>query len=181
MNSLVRSPKSGWLESAANAALLVASLCVVWVVLLGNPFRRPPELPTYRVGEKFDSLIKAGSDSTGPRPTLVVAMTEACRYCQASLPFYRKLTEAINSAGASAATLLIVSTDSESDLVAYLGLNGIKSARVVNVKPGQLKIPVTPMVFLLDSDGEVRKVWAGKLTEAEERAVMASLKVSPTP
>ncbi len=163
-----------WLERSANAALLVASLSVVWILVVGNPFRKGPELQTYKVGEAIEGVVQAGTAST-----LVMALRGACRYCQESVPFYLRLAEASAAAGLSAPALVVVTTDTEESMSRYLRDRGIGNARVIHAEAGRFNIPATPLLFALDREGIVRKVWAGKLSASEELEVMKELRLAP--
>jgi len=155
-----------WLERSANAALLVASLSVVWILVVGNPFRKGPEL--------IEGVVQAGTAST-----LVMALRGACRYCQESVPFYLRLAEASAAAGLSAPALVVVTTDTEESMSRYLRDRGIGNARVIHAEAGRFNIPATPLLFALDREGIVRKVWAGKLSASEELEVMKELRLAP--
>lgn len=163
-----------WLERSANATLLLASLSVLWILVVGNPFRKAPELQTYKVGEAIEGVVEPGAAST-----LVMALREACRYCQESVPFYVRLAEASAAAGASAPALVVVTTDTEESMSRYLSENGIANARVIHAEAGRFNIPATPLLFALDREGIVRRVWAGRLSDSEEQEVMKELRLAP--
>jgi hypothetical protein len=69
----------------------------------------------------------------------------------------------------------VVTTDADDEMSNYLAHNEVRVERVVRAARGQFKIPGTPMLFVLDAAGTVQKVWSGRLSPAEEDAVLAAV------
>jgi hypothetical protein len=164
---------AGRLQALANIAVIVASLCVVWLAWQRTQHATPKPPPTYIVGERIDALGGVGFQASAQ--TLVMALREDCRYCRASVPFYRELTEALRKRTDGATQLVVVSTDSVPAMSAYLKAHDIHVDRVAVYRPGELKIPGTPFLFLVDKAGTVKSVWRGQLATSQELEVFALL------
>lgn len=167
---------AGRLQTLANIAVIVASVCVVSLAWqrTPRPAAEPPSM--FSVGERIDAAV--GVDFQGSAQTLVMAIREDCRYCRASVPFYRRLTEALRKRTDGATRIVVVSTDSVPAISAYLKANDIQVDRVTAYRPGDLKIPGTPFLFLVDMAGTVKSVWRGQLPPSQEREVFALLGLS---
>ena len=81
------------LHTAANIMVIAAAVCVVGVALQVALTRRNARnpTPTYAVGEKINAVD--GLDFRAASTTLLMVLREDCRYCQASLTFYQRLTQ----------------------------------------------------------------------------------------
>ena len=73
---------------------------------------------------------------------------------------------------------MVASTDTASSLSEYLSSHHVLADNVVHVEPGELRVPGTPFLFLVDQDGTVKRVWRGKLAASGERDVFAALGVT---
>lgn len=171
--SATPSRMAGRLQNLASIAVIVASACVIWLAWQRTqpPAPRPPPSPMYSVGERIDEV--GGVDFQGSAQTLVMALREDCGYCRASVPFYRKLTEALRKRPEGATRLVVMSTDSVPAMSAYLKANDIQVDHVAAYRAGDLKIPGTPFLVLVDRAGTVKRVWRGKLATSQEREVFA--------
>jgi hypothetical protein len=169
-----RSIMASRLQTAANIAVLLASMAVIWTVWQRSQAPPPPEPPpTYAIGERIEAV--PGIDFRAAAQTLVMALREDCRFCADSVPFYQKLTAAAGATPRRAFQLTVVSTDSQSALIAYLQANGVMVDHVVSTRPGDLKIPGTPHLLLVDTNGIVRRVWRGRLAAEQEQEVIDAL------
>lgn len=165
---------SAWLQGAANLAVIVASLCVVWLVWdrFQHPAPSAPQAPpAYAVGQQMDA-IDGVSFQDSPQ-TLLMALREDCRYCQDSVPFYQKLTAGLRKAAQGTTRLVVLSTDTPGRMSAYLESNDVHVDKVVTYRAGTYKIPGTPSLFLIDRTGTVQRVWRGRLPKPQEEEVFA--------
>jgi hypothetical protein len=160
------------LQTASSIAVILASLCVMWMAW--QRVREPPDpVETYAVGEQMDPV--EGVDFSVAQYTLVMAFRENCSFCQESVPFYQKLSAAMVGAPGRPHQLAVVSTDSVVALSAHLTANAMHVDHVINIQPGELKIPGTPLLFLVDRSGTVKRVWRGRLETSEEEEVFGAL------
>jgi len=168
----------GALQSAANIAVIAAALCVVLVAVQRLRPTVAEPLSTYAVGDRMDAL--SGVDFTSAPHTLVMAVREDCQYCKDSVPFYQRLTAAARSVGPDQRSgVVVVSTDAEPSISAYLMASDIQVDRIVSVAPGELRLPATPILLVVDRSGVVVRVWRGRLAASKEREVFATLGIAP--
>jgi len=166
-----------YLQTAANVAVIGLCLLVAWLATtrgLGTaaPVSSAPAL-SYRVGDSIDAVD--GVDFRAASATLVFVVREDCRFCNESLPFYRRLSAARDRAATQMPRLIVLSTDADEALSAYLQTQNIHVDQVKTIQPGALKVPGTPALLLVTSDGTIRNFWRGRLNEAQEKDVFKAL------
>ena len=163
------------LQSAANIAVVVASACVVWAVIVGGGSRREPVAPkVYEPGDTFEAV--EGLDLSSAPRTLLMALREDCTYCKASQPFYRRLSASVAKSSSGAVRLVVVTTDDSDQMLEHLTAGQVRVDQVVTVPFGALMhIPGMPMLVLADSGGKVHKVWRGRLSPKDEAGVIEAL------
>lgn len=169
---------AAWLQTTANIAVLVASMAVLWIAWQRTQTPTPEPPPTYAVGERIDAVD--GLDLRASPHTLLMALREDCRFCKDSVPFYQRLTAAAEGTAGRAFQLTVVSTDAQPALSEYLTANGVEVDRIVNIRPGALKIPGTPHLLLVDATGTVKRVWRGRLNATQEQEVLDALGLTAT-
>ncbi len=69
--------------------------------------------------------------------------------------------------------LVVASTDPKASLADYLRNKNINADSVANVRPGDLKVPGTPFLILVDDDGRVARIWRGRLSSTQEKEVLS--------
>ena len=166
------------LQAAANVAVLLASVGVLWMAWQRSQPTGPEPPPTYAVGEQMDAVD--GVDFRRSERTLVLALREDCRFCQDSVPFYQKLSAAAGAIAGRDLQFTVVSTDTQTALSMYLKANHVEVDHIVSIRPGALKIPGTPLLLMVDSDGVVQRVWRGRLAADQEKEVFQVLGLNLT-
>ena len=153
--------------------VLVAAIVVLGAVLVRNVWLTPapPSMgPTVEPGE---TLALPESLHTPGRPTLLVALSPDCEYCDRSFPFYRELLERRDEAGADTR---VVAAVGQGDLVQAeqqrLQAAGIHMDAIGAIDYTAAKIPGTPVIVALDGDGVVEDVWVGLLDARRRRQVV---------
>ncbi|MDR7498079.1 MAG: hypothetical protein QN174_14120 [Armatimonadota bacterium] len=126
---------------------------------MGEPFAAVP-------GLRFDAAPV----------TFIVWVRSTCRYCTESMGFYRRLV-----AGSRRARVVVLGAEPVETLRGYLDEHGVVPDAVVSVGAAAVRLPVTPMLVLVDSGGVVRKVWRGKLTSEAEQEGFESLTGAEAP
>src|SRR5689334_21520105 len=76
-----------------------------------------------------------------PDYTLIMALREDCRFCQESLPFYKRIIDRMNQRAGreQSLRLAVVTTDDQAAAVSYLSSHGVIADRVVSILPSELK------------------------------------------
>lgn len=108
--------------------------------------------------------------------TLVLALKDGCQYCERNMPFYRTIAKRVHYINHSTAQVIAVFPDSADTVARLKAKESLDFAIILtNVKLSSLRVTNTPTVFLVDSDGIVRRVWIGTLNAADQAAVLDSL------
>ncbi|HEY0876351.1 MAG TPA: hypothetical protein VGD94_22955 [Vicinamibacterales bacterium] len=105
--------------------------------------------------------------SASPRTVLAVVST-SCRFCDASMPFYRQL--ASEDVGSEGWSLVFVGIEAPADVTSYLEANGVPAVSVVQLTPS-LAIRGTPTLLVVDASGHILGAWSGVLDEQQQNEV----------
>lgn len=168
-----------YLEVATNVAVLAVALVVLGVFIQSYFARKlRPELQGgFQKGQRLATLPAVSYDSA-PR-TLLIAMNTGCRYCDASVPFYKQLI-AEQRDGGEATHIVAVFPNTEDDVKQYVSQRQLDIEAVAKVDFSALNLTGTPTVILLDNKGTISDFWVGKLSEDEEQQVIAAIKTPKT-
>ncbi len=115
-----------------------------------------------------------GVDFSKAELTLIFALQRDCRYCQQSLPFYRRLVASSRQHSASV-QFAVASPPEDSEIRAYLASHGIVPDVFVTLIASEVPVRSTPTLFLSNQEGTLVGVWLGVLSEVQERELMAQL------
>lgn len=129
----------------------------------------PPVTPVdpYRVvtAELSESV---DVDFSAAARTLLVALQRPCRYCDDSVPFYRRL--ATRAAGRDDVRIVVVAPPRNPDIGDYLASRGFEPDEVVLAE----RFPArgTPSLLAVDAEGSLTHMWAGLLDPGQEAEVL---------
>ena len=168
------------IELLANLAIIAIAL-LLGIVLVKQYLLRgtPPALPAapaeagIRPGTKLEL---PGIDWTQSQQTLVLALSEGCRFCTESAGFYQRLAKE-KARGEDSPRLIAVLPQEVGQGQAYLNQLGVAIDEVRQIQMSALGVRGTPTLILVDNQGTVKASWVGKLSEAKEADVMAHLRV----
>jgi thioredoxin-related protein len=166
------------LQLSANIAVIALCILVGWLAVgkgattggTGEPPRMPP---VYRTGDAIDVL--PGVDLAAASRTLVMVLREDCHYCQESLQFYQRLSQARAKRPVKDLRIIVASTDARDALAEYLKSKQVDVDQVVTVAAGLLKVPGTPSLLLVDPTGKILNFWRGKLPAQQEEEALRTL------
>jgi hypothetical protein len=116
----------------------------------------------------------AGVDWGKNERTLLMALSQGCRYCSASAPFYQRLTKEM--AGRKNIGVLAVFPQPVNDARNYLSKLGVSVADIRQVSFDDLGVLGTPTLILVDKAGFVTNAWRGQLPANKEDEVLSLLK-----
>ncbi len=162
------------LEIATNIAVLVAAAVVV--AYFGAQFLRggSPRLPAGpRAGSRLVGL--EGYSFTANRKTLILALRTDCKYCEASIPFYKELATTLSLA-ACGENLLAVFPDDQASVQAFLSSEELAVPAVSNVSLTKLGVSGTPTLILVNDQGTVLEAWVGQLAPEQERKMLEEVR-----
>jgi len=111
----------------------------------------------------------------GADRTMLVVASPTCRYCVASIPFYRRLLERATADGA-VAIAFVHPLGLEDGFQKLLAGSGLGKALRIGVDLQQLGVNQTPTLILVDRFGRASRIRTGTLPETkEEEEVLNSL------
>lgn len=152
-----------FLEISADVAILIVAIIIVRNFIWSR-WQPKRELERPIVGSKVSLPGVKWDYGT----TLVLALQKGCRYCEESSAFYRRLRK--QRSGAQPRMLAVVPGD-KTEVARYLSAQGVAVDDIINIALSDIKVSVTPTLFLVDQSGSVRDVWVGKLDEGKEAEV----------
>jgi hypothetical protein len=163
------------LEKATNVAIIMACTALVGN-LAWNYYKssRPIPLPPPPIA-KGTEIKLPGAAPANPQPTLVLALSKNCRFCQESVGFYQKLT-AFKNSSPQGLRLVAVLPQSQEEAESYLKEQGIGADEVISMDVSKLGVRGTPTLLLLDGQNKLEELWTGKLDDSQESQVMERLK-----
>ena len=161
-------------EVPAKVLFILVCLAVVAVTIhdtrLQAARRQPPDPVEQFIYHPGDRVQVDGVDWAATPHTVMLVVRAQCEFCQASMPFYRRLLG--QARGRSDLRVIAASTDEPTMLKAALEREGLVVDGVIHVTPGQLHVTGVPTVLLLDGD-RVHQMWRGALGATAERDVLA--------
>ncbi len=160
------------LEVVTNLALISLACVIGYHFWQGRRTAQNPWPASVKIGDQLPSL--PAYDWKAHDRTLVLALRNGCRFCEESIPFYRKLAE-LEKSNQIDAHLIAVFPD---DLASVRQL--VETQRLaVEVFPGielsQVKVEGTPTLILVDRQGRVSKFWIGELAAGGQADVVTAI------
>jgi thioredoxin-related protein len=151
-------------------------MCVVLtrVYILPPRVVAHPPLPSQAamVGTNLKTQLPA-VDFNHNGQTLVLAISTQCHFCKESSPFYQRLEKEAGKDIKMVAVLPQPVSEAES----YLKAEGVRVDQVQQLHQfGTIGVQGTPTMMLVDKNGVVTQVWAGKLQPDQQEQVLAVLK-----
>jgi peroxiredoxin len=106
--------------------------------------------------------------------TLVLALKNGCRFCEESIPFYRKLAE-LEESNQINAHLIAVFPDDPAAVRQLIETQRLAVEAFPGIELSQVKVDGTPTLILVDRQGRVSKVWIGELEAAGQAEVVTAI------
>lgn len=161
------------LDRLADVVVILAALTVT--VLTVVRFTGKPEptavMPKYAIGESIGQV--PGLVLSEKTNTLLLVVRSTCRYCTASMDFYRRL-RAIQESGQQF-EVAAVGVEPKETITEYLTSHGLR-LDIVAVVGSEFKPLPTPTLLLVDGSGKVLGTWAGQLGPVQEQEVLRALR-----
>lgn len=148
------------LEFAAYCAIIV--LCAVASTALIKKFILTPSVATLQRPTINGTKLSFNHDWTRSNKTLLLVLSEACRFCDESAPFYRHLTNQFSDR--QKLQFVAIFPQPLESASKHLSNLGVPIAEVRQVTPSSLGVTGTPTLILVDSAGKVIDSWVGKLS-----------------
>jgi hypothetical protein len=125
------------------------------------------------IGKKLDV---PGANWNATAMSAVLFLSTECRFCEASMPFYRQLVEAHGQSPTNHIALLGLSREPDHDMEEHLAKNHVRLDRVLQLPHNFNLLRGTPTLLFVDQSGIIRRAFVGKLNEPEEQQIVALVK-----
>ena len=158
-------------ELFANIAIILVAIALVVVLAKRFIFTSPaPDTPQSNVGAK---LSLPGVDWSQTNKNVLLVLSDTCKYCTESAPFYQRLVQ--ERAQRQGFRLTAGFPQPVSDGRKYLNGLGVAIDDVVELSPTAIRIRGTPTILLVNNAGVVTDEWLGKLPPEKETEVINRL------
>lgn len=117
-------------------------------------------------------VVIPGVDWEAYRQTLIMVLQTDCEPCDESVPFYRDL---LTSNTDNTFRLIVVVPYAANAGMRQLERYGLEIGDVRQADLGSLRVPGTPTLMLVGSDGRLKRAWVGKLPSTAEDSVFRAL------
>ncbi|HEY0084050.1 MAG TPA: hypothetical protein VGB61_14830 [Pyrinomonadaceae bacterium] len=165
------------IELLANVSIIIAALLLVTVLIKRNLPQSPQSAaaaspPAFRI-QPGTKIQLPDVDWGRNGQTLLLALSEGCRFCSESAGFYQRL--AGEKGMPDNPRLVAVLPQEVSRGQAYLNNLGVAVDDVKQSTLGAIGVSGTPTLILVDSAGIVQESWVGKLPPEREAEVLRRL------
>jgi peroxiredoxin len=159
------------IELTTNIAIITVAILLGIVLvknyLLAGPKQDPSVPPTIPAGTRI-SLQDV--NWAAKKRTLLMALSDTCRYCTESGDFYKKLAQ--ERAKHDDVRIIAVLPQDVSAGQAYLNKLGFSVDEVRQSPLDAVGVKATPTLILIDDKGVVTASWVGKLPPDKETEVI---------
>lgn len=165
------------LETVTNFAVFVAAIFVA--AYFARLFLGGTQSPEAAIGPQIGVRLAPfdGYDWSSHQRTLILALRTDCVYCEASMPFYKRLA-VIASERRETHGLISAFPEMRADVDQLLSRVGLQIPSVTNTALATLGVHGTPTLILVDNSGTVLQTWVGRLPPAGEDDVMKAFQIT---
>src|SRR5260370_10835133 len=143
-------------EVAANVAVIVLAVVIGSVFLIDRFAKHGPDPNEVKIGDQLPDL--PAYKWNAHERTLVLALRSGCHFCEASMPFYRKLAQ-LEQSSQFGAHLAAVFPDDPAVVHQVVETQHLTLEVLPRFGLGQAKVQATPTLMLVDEKGRDSKVW----------------------
>jgi rhodanese-related sulfurtransferase len=158
-----------------NIAILIVALVLSGLLVRKFFFSATPS--NHRLTTNAALRIKGINWADSDR-TVLLALSKECKYCSGSAEFYRRLATGI--ARQPRTRLLAVFSEKESEAENYLKQLEVPIRELRYVSFSSLGIRSVPTLAIVDRNGVVTDMWAGKLAPFAEKSLLSKLSLEDT-
>lgn len=159
------------IEVVANIAIIVVALILGGVLV--KKYLLPGEQAASRPAPQIQpgtQLSLAGVDWAKSEQTLLLVLSDNCRYCTNSADFYKRIVQQKTERGGP--RLIAVLPQEQEKGKAYLDKLGVAVDEVKQAELDTVGVQGTPTLILVDKAGKVAGSWVGQLPAAQEAEVL---------
>lgn len=159
-------------ELFANIAIILVAISLVVVLAKRFVFTgSTSDSPQPNIGAK---LSLPDVDWSKNNKNLLLVLSDSCKYCTESAPFYQHLVQ--ERAQRETFRLTAVFPQPVSVGRKYLNGLGVAIDDIRELSPGAIRIRGTPTLLLVNNAGVVTDEWLGKLPPETEAEVLSRLR-----
>ena len=111
-------------------------------------------------------------DFSTNKKNVFIVMMKGCRFCEASMAFYKKLIQQNQNNNIK---IIAVFPPESPEIETYLKKYGIIGFEIKYLHPSSLETEATPTIIVTDETGKIIKYWIGSLSEEKEMEVTTFL------
>lgn len=163
------------IELLANIAIIVVALLLgaVLVKKYMLPGEPAPASPDVRI-QRGTQLSIPGVDWSQSDQTLLLVVSDTCRFCTDSADFYRRLVQERTAKGGP--RLIAVLPQGVDKGKAYVDKLGVAVDEVKQSSLAAIGVMGTPTLILVDKTGKAIDSWVGQLPAHKEAEVLSRFK-----
>ena len=164
------------LELVANIAIVLVAITLIAVLAKrfifsdGSQNKATDQIQS-NVGARVAQL---DIDWSKNDKNLLLVLSNSCRYCTESAPFYKRLVQERTKRDTFRLTAVLPQPVDEGR--SYLNGLGVAIDDIKQLSPGAIRIRGTPTLLLVNSVGVVTEEWLGKLPPEKENEVLSRLR-----
>ena len=162
------------LEATTNVVVIVVAL-VVGGATVKNYFTS--DVPKTSAAKLVGRHLENAYQWKAHPATLLLALRKDCRYCEASMPFYRRIND-LRTTNQLKVHLVAVFPDDGTSVRAFLHGYDLTVESISGMTLSRLGVSGTPTLLLVDQTGTVVGAWVGQLSEDGEAEVISKIKKS---
>jgi hypothetical protein len=158
-------------EVTANILIIVVAVLLIGV-LSHRYFFKPTTIvdPNSRLRPTVGKKIKlADVNFADNRHTVILALQKTCRFCNESIPFYKRLLAETKDKNIR---IIAIFPSPVEESTKYLAEHGIHGFEVKQAPISVLDASGTPTLVITNDKGEITNFWIGKLPAEEEVQVI---------
>lgn len=129
--------------------------------------------PVTLVGKKLDI---PGVTWSASQISAVVFLSTECRYCEASMPFYRRLVSEHRQTASSRVSLLAISFEPSESVNSHLTSEQVQFDHVYQIAQPNRLLPGTPTFLIVDKNGIIQRAAFGELPTSKEDEMLQIVK-----
>lgn len=138
------------------------------------PESQRPDRPSPTGPAAGTQISVPGINWSDSEETVVIALSQKCRFCTESAPFYQKLVGEL--AGRKGVRVVAVFPHEASEGKKYLDELQVPVTEVTQAPLASFGVRGTPTLMIVDKSGKVRESWVGMLTADRESEVLSRVK-----
>jgi hypothetical protein len=151
---------------------VIGLCCLAGGLLIEQRFFSSPEAETVPVRDMVGREVKLpGADWQTAPISVLLQISSTCDFCNESMPFYKKIMET-QQAQASKVPVIVVSRDAVAVMRKHLENQQVIVDKVLHSRLESLGT-VTPTIYIVDSQGLVKRVFVGELDSSGEKELLS--------